>query len=250
MKWIAGSLLLLFFVLIWLSLGREKVPAHTSSVIRPLVARPEEDAKVGPNSTPTLEQVEILKGEAHYKRVLAIQIAADKTHGKFVSEEHSQKLFQKACDHFTPLRGQHVFYCELMLTNYEIGEALSELLARHRYAKESQTKLQVHLKIMEIYAKLRKLETTDRFLNCDNGNVFFENQLMGERFELAFDGVGADENFGTHSFDSQEHHEALASYKDHLAKEAKLRRRSLFGVMAITNADKGEIQICPYNQAQ
>lgn len=246
MKWIATCLVFVFLLLIWLTLFPEKqltpkAKKTTSQLFKKTDVFPKQlDVPAAS------KEAEVLRAEAHFKRVLEVQIAADKAHGKFSSEAHSLKQFQKNCDDFPPLRGLQLFYCELMLTDYDFGETLSQLLAQYRYTPSEDEKIQVHLRIMETYAQLKKFAVRDDYLDCSSGEVLTQNLQDGDSFEISFDSLRADEEFGKHSFDAGHGQESLSILKGQIAEKAKLGRRAIKGVMVMTNIDRDEIQYCAY----
>ena len=209
----------------------------------------------GPSVVPTSTKVrsisqvpggEELWGPDLLKRILAIQVAADKDHDSFISEKNTQHKLEKVCDELFSMTAFHFHVCDLMYTNQEVGEAISEILAEYRYAKSNEEKIELRERLLVIYGQVRGLTFSTEYLLCSGNQIKILGNPTEDYLDFGFDLIGAADASGLQVLSSQNLAESLQELISALDEKAKIVSHDLHGLFIVINSEKDEIQYCPF----
>lgn len=185
-------------------------------------------------------------GPEFYQKILSIQVAADKSHGSFISREDTKGKLDRVCNDFFSLMTMNFAVCELMLTNRDVGERMSEIIADYRYAENDQEKLSHRQSLIEIFAQLKGLAFTQNYISCQATGIKVLEGISDEHLEMGFDALEPGVNIGSHSFDSTYFPESIRQLIEQLDDKAKTHARDIQGIVVVQNHEREEIQTCPY----
>lgn len=243
MKWI---LLILAIILVAVLLFINNSGSPVSLISNP----PSPTVAIAPlqtkNTTTVSSPEEPLAGPILFEKIMAIQVTADKHHRAYVSSNDTKNKLEKVCDELSGLIPFYYPICEMMLTNSKVGESMSEILADYRYATSPKEKLELRIKLIEIFAQEKQLTLTDDYLDCSSHHLKLKDGIGEEDLSLSFSSLEARASTVHHSMERDSLKVALGEELKELDAKTKRLSQDIYGLFLIHNQERHELQICSY----